>query len=179
MVAFTAVIVGWALSLDYSAKLFTMTFVLVIMGSEKASGEHAALLQILQRPALIPMVRLRTLSAKKAPRKQSSIADDIACPCDYASCGNSADPGRGVDAAIRLSPHLCHDAWLHHHSCIRLAGSPMQTCVMHLADAYLVALTRTSGIVGGVVVMLVLSVIIFPKSASHQVRTLHCDSGNT
>ena len=39
MVAFAAVIVGWALSLDYSAKLFTMTFVLVIMGSEKASGE--------------------------------------------------------------------------------------------------------------------------------------------
>ena len=39
VVAFTAVIVGWALSLDYSAKLFTMTFVLVIMGSERASGE--------------------------------------------------------------------------------------------------------------------------------------------
>ncbi len=39
MVAFTAVIVGWVLSLNYSAKLFTMTFVLVIMGSEKASGE--------------------------------------------------------------------------------------------------------------------------------------------
>ena len=38
VVAFTAVIVGWALSLDYSAKLFTMTFVLVIMGSERASG---------------------------------------------------------------------------------------------------------------------------------------------
>ncbi|CAK0786828.1 hypothetical protein CVIRNUC_010042 [Coccomyxa viridis] len=72
VVAFTAVIVGWALSLDYSAKLFTMTFVLVIMGSERAS------------------------------------------------------------------------------------------------DAYLVALTRISGIVGGVLVMLLLSVIIFPKSASHQ-----------
>ena len=41
MVAFSAVIVGWALSLDYSAKLFTMTFVLVIMGSERASGAHA------------------------------------------------------------------------------------------------------------------------------------------
>ena len=38
------------------------------------------------------------------------------------------------------------------------------------ADAYLVALTRISGIVGGVFVMLLLSVIIFPKSASHQVR---------
>ncbi|CAL5222233.1 g4567 [Coccomyxa viridis] len=72
VVAFSAVIVGWALSLDYSAKLFTMTFVLVIMGSERAS------------------------------------------------------------------------------------------------DAYLVALTRISGIVGGVFVMLLLSVIIFPKSASHQ-----------
>ena len=56
VVAFTAVIVGWALSLDYSAKLFTMTFVLVIMGSEKASGEHATLLQIMQHPALVPMV---------------------------------------------------------------------------------------------------------------------------
>ena len=40
---------------------------------------------------------------------------------------------------------------------------------MH-ADAYLVALTRISGIVGGVLVMLLLSVIIFPKSASHQVQ---------
>ena len=38
------------------------------------------------------------------------------------------------------------------------------------ADAYLVALTRISGIVGGVFVMLLLSVIIFPKSASHQVQ---------
>ena len=45
MVAFTAVIVGWALSLDYSAKLFTMTFVLVIMGSEKASGESILVLR--------------------------------------------------------------------------------------------------------------------------------------
>lgn len=40
------------------------------------------------------------------------------------------------------------------------------------ADAYLVALTRISGIVGGVLVMLLLSVIIFPKSASHQVRCM-------
>lgn len=55
----------------------------------------------------------------------------------------------------------------------------MRTCVMRLADAYLVALTRTSGIVGGVVVMLLLSVLIFPKSASHQVCTLPCNSGNT
>lgn len=47
VVAFFAVIVGWALSLDYSAKLFTMTFVLVIMGSERASGVHAAYVQIL------------------------------------------------------------------------------------------------------------------------------------
>ena len=37
------------------------------------------------------------------------------------------------------------------------------------ADAYLVALTRISGIVGGVFVMLLLSVIILPKSASHEV----------
>ncbi len=44
MVAFSAVILGWALSLDYSAKLFTMTFVLVIMGSERASGGHTSLL---------------------------------------------------------------------------------------------------------------------------------------
>jgi hypothetical protein len=38
LVAFGAVVVGWALSLDYSAKLFVMTFVLVVMGSEGASG---------------------------------------------------------------------------------------------------------------------------------------------
>lgn len=38
VVAFMAVVIGWALSLDYSAKLFTMTFVLVLMGSERASG---------------------------------------------------------------------------------------------------------------------------------------------
>lgn len=40
------------------------------------------------------------------------------------------------------------------------------------ADAYLVALTRSSGIVAGVVLMLLLSMIVFPKSASHQVRML-------
>ena len=39
------------------------------------------------------------------------------------------------------------------------------------ADAYLVALTRSSGIVAGVVLMLLLSMIVFPKSASHQART--------
>ena len=38
LVAFGAVVVGWALSLDYSAKLFVMTFVLVVMGSEGPSG---------------------------------------------------------------------------------------------------------------------------------------------
>ena len=38
LVAFGAVVIGWALSLDYSAKLFVMTFVLVVMGSEGASG---------------------------------------------------------------------------------------------------------------------------------------------
>ena len=38
------------------------------------------------------------------------------------------------------------------------------------ADAYLVALTRVSGIVAGVVLMLLLSMVVFPKSASHQVR---------
>ena len=37
--AFGAVVVGWALSLDYSAKLFVMTFILVVMGSEGPSGE--------------------------------------------------------------------------------------------------------------------------------------------
>ncbi len=40
------------------------------------------------------------------------------------------------------------------------------------ADAYLVALTRISGIVGGVLVMLLLSVVILPKSASHEVTQL-------
>ncbi|KAK9903224.1 hypothetical protein WJX75_000088 [Coccomyxa subellipsoidea] len=72
LVGFGAVCVGWALSLDYSAKLFVMTFVLVVMGSNEAS------------------------------------------------------------------------------------------------DASLVALTRVVGIVGGVMMMLILSVFVFPKSASHQ-----------
>ncbi len=36
------------------------------------------------------------------------------------------------------------------------------------ADAALVAITRVSGIVLGVMLSLLLSVIIFPKSASHQ-----------
>ena len=40
LVGFGAVCVGWALSLDYSAKLFVMTFVLVVMGSNEASGGH-------------------------------------------------------------------------------------------------------------------------------------------
>ena len=38
-----------------------------------------------------------------------------------------------------------------------------------LADAYLVALTRIGGIVAGVALILVLSMAVFPKSASHQV----------
>jgi len=39
LVGFGAVCVGWALSLDYSAKLFVMTFVLVVMGSNEAAGK--------------------------------------------------------------------------------------------------------------------------------------------
>ena len=44
------------------------------------------------------------------------------------------------------------------------------------ADAYLVALTRSGGIVAGVCLILILSVVVFPKSASHQARacTLSC-----
>lgn len=42
-------------------------------------------------------------------------------------------------------------------------------CWHALADASLVALTRIVGIVGGVMLMLMLSVFVFPKSASHQV----------
>ena len=73
LVASGAVLLGWALGLDYSAKLFVMTFLLVIMGAEQRS------------------------------------------------------------------------------------------------DAFLVALTRISGIVLGVLLSLALSVCVFPKSASHQV----------
>jgi hypothetical protein len=47
LVGFGAVCVGWALSLDYSAKLFVMTFVLVVMGSNEASGQFPP--QIYQR----------------------------------------------------------------------------------------------------------------------------------
>lgn len=73
LVAGGAVVAGWAIGLDYSAKLFVMTFLLVIMGAEDVS------------------------------------------------------------------------------------------------DAFLVALTRISGILLGVLLSLALSVCIFPKSASHQV----------
>ncbi len=38
LVGFGAVCVGYALSLDYSAKLFVMTFVLVVMGSNEPGG---------------------------------------------------------------------------------------------------------------------------------------------
>lgn len=71
-------IAGWALGLDYSAKLFVMTFLLVIMGTE------------------------------------------------------------------------------------------------HASDAFLVALTRISGILLGVLLSLALSVCVFPKSASHQVGACLC-----
>lgn len=37
-----------------------------------------------------------------------------------------------------------------------------------LADAFLVAVTRIGGIVGGVLITLVLAVTVFPKSASHE-----------
>ena len=43
-----------------------------------------------------------------------------------------------------------------------------------LSDAFLVALTRISGIVFGVLLSLALSVCVFPKSASHQVRACKC-----
>lgn len=51
------------------------------------------------------------------------------------------------------------------HAFVVLIAHPCGT----YADAYLVALTRISGIVAGVFVMLLLSVIILPKSASHEV----------
>ena len=39
-----------------------------------------------------------------------------------------------------------------------------------ISDAFLVALTRISGILLGVFLSLLLSVVIFPRSASHQVQ---------
>ena len=48
-------------------------------------------------------------------------------------------------------------------------GADAGMCWHVLADASLVALTRIVGIVGGVMLMLMLSVLVFPKSASHQV----------
>jgi len=41
------------------------------------------------------------------------------------------------------------------------------------ADAFVVAVTRITGIVYGVVLTMVMSVIVFPKSASHQVSPPH------
>ncbi len=38
IVGFVAAVLGWFLNLDYSAKLFVMTFILVIMGANQASG---------------------------------------------------------------------------------------------------------------------------------------------
>ena len=38
IVAFTAVLVGWWLNLEYSSKLFVLTFLLVIMGSDNGTG---------------------------------------------------------------------------------------------------------------------------------------------
>ena len=137
VVAFTAVIVGWALSLDYSAKLFTMTFVLVIMGSERASGRSRC-----------------TASATQ-------------CQACHAICSWGREPLlQGGQIKLELT----------HNGCILLATVRRYAFVVVIAhpcgmyaDAYLVALTRISGIVGGVFVMLLLSVIILPKSASHEV----------
>ena len=44
----------------------------------------------------------------------------------------------------------------------------MTPCSSVLADAFLVAVTRCSGILLGVALSVVLAVVIFPKSASHQ-----------
>ena len=39
LVGFVAAAGGWFLGLDYSAKLFVLTFVLVVMGAQTGSGE--------------------------------------------------------------------------------------------------------------------------------------------
>lgn len=39
VVGFVSVLIGRALHLDYSAKLYIMTFVLVVMAAEHSSGE--------------------------------------------------------------------------------------------------------------------------------------------
>ena len=78
VVAAAAVVAGWALALDYSAKLFVMTFVIVLMTNETPDA----------------------------------------------------------------------------------------------SDAFLIASTRVFGILLGVFLSLVLSVIVFPKSASHQVAAV-------
>ena len=55
-------------------------------------------------------------------------------------------------------------------------GTPSPTLVLSAcllswcvpADALLVAITRIGGIIGGVLITLVLAVVVFPKSASHE-----------
>ena len=64
----------------------------------------------------------------------------------------------------------CSPVWQFKRLLVGQRSAPKSEEVAAHADAYLVALTRISGIVGGVLVMLLLSVIIFPKSASHQVQ---------
>lgn len=55
---------------------------------------------------------------------------------------------------------LCHK--------LQLPASDLKHNVCRAADAFIVALTRCSGIILGVFLSVLLAVLIFPKSASHQ-----------
>ena len=75
-------------------------------------------------------------------------------------------PASGGQIKLELTQDGCIlSVTVQRHALVVVTAHP---CGIY-ADAYLVALTRISGIVGGVFVMLLLSVIILPKSASHEV----------
>ena len=123
VVGFLSVLIGRWLHLDYSAKLWAMTFVLVVMVSSPGMPRNAAC-----------MITV-------------------------------------ISGTHRSAADWCHAglALVSMHELLRVYV--MSVCAQaaeHSREAAIVAATRISGIVFGVFLSLLLCVVIFPKSATHE-----------
>lgn len=153
VIGFLSVLIGRWLHLDYSTKLWAMTFVLVVMVHH--STEHTILtacIQILQiklSPGSPHLCNLNCSFATNPPSIIPLLPLEVltpAVPCSHA----------GHNQICKSTHYLT--------KCVFWGAQASE----HSKDAAIVAATRISGIVFGVFISLVLCVVVFPKSATHE-----------
>ena len=113
VVAAAAVVAGWALALDYSAKLFVMTFVIVLMTNETPDASDAFLIASTRVFGILLGVFLSlVLSVIVFPKSASHQVAPVqhhACSHACAQLGDTQQPA--AKAGLLWSPDVRAAVW--------------------------------------------------------------------